>query len=223
MPCLARLTSWETTNSPIGDSNKRTSSVKLCKNTPEKGQVLCQDCLMRPEGGKYQTRMIHGTLMEPPPPDSHIYGSAWYWQRVAKHGDPSSEWLEAAQKAQAAAEELCKRNGYSAWQVQRPSAWGLEEMKKKTVAKAKEPLSQVQEKKGTLLETFAPIKVVYEESEKAPEKLPTDTCKIWRDTFGEITVWISENGLVFDEDTTGQPGELIGHCVKGEFIALEES
>jgi hypothetical protein len=231
MLCLARLTSWEKTNSPIGDSNKRASYIKLCKNTPEKGQVLCQDCLLRPEGGKYQTRMIHGTLMEPPCADSHIYGSQWYWERVAKHGDPQdTEWLQAAQEAQAAGEERCKKAGYSPWQVQRPNAWRLEEMKKKAAAKAKEAaevrLSQVKEKKGTLLEKFAPIKVVYEESDKAPEKLPTDTCKIWRDTVGEMNVWITENGLVFDEDTTGHPGELIGRCVKGtacEFIGLDES
>jgi hypothetical protein len=227
MPCLARLTSWETTNAPIGDSNKRASIVKLCKNTPQKGQILCDECLQRPEGGKYQTRMIHGTLMEPPCADSHLYGSMWYWERVAKHGDPAPEWLERAAAAQEAAEELCKKEGYTAWRVQRPSAWSLEEMKKKASAKAKEAaavrLSQVTEKKGTLLEKFAPIKVIYEESEKAPEKLPTDTCNIWRDTVGEMAVWITESGLVFDEDTTGQPGELIGRRVRGEFIGLDES
>lgn len=225
MPCLARLTSWETTNSPIGDSNKRASIVKLCKNTPQKDQILCDECLQRPEGGKYQTRMIHGTLIEPPCRDSHLYGSQWYWERVAKHGDPPSEWIKRAQDAQGAAEELCKRAGYSPWQVQRPSAWALEEMKKKATTKAKEAavarISSVTEKKGTLLEKFAPIKVIYEESEKAPEKLPTDTCKIWRDTIGDMNVWITESGLVFDEDTTGHAGELIGRRVGGEFIGFD--
>lgn len=219
MPCLARLTSWETTNSPIGDSNKRASIVKLCKNTPQKGQLLCDECLQRPECGKYQTRMIHGTLMEPPCNDSHLYGSQWYWERVAKHGDPNNtDWIERANAAQVKAEEVCKKEGYKPWKVQRPSAWSLEEMKKKATIKAKE-VAQV--RKGTLLEKFAPIKVIYEESEKAPEKIPTDICKIWKDTINEKNVWISEHDLVFDEDTTGQPGEFIGHLVKGVIIGLD--
>ena len=100
-------------------------------------------------------------------------------------------------------------------------------MKKKATAKAKEAanvrLSKVSEKKGTLLEKFAPIKVIYEESEKTPEKLPTDTCKIWREVVGDMNVWITENGLVFDEDTTGNPGELIGRRVEGEFVGLDET
>lgn len=224
MACLARLTDFETTK-----SKEEACHVKLCKNIPEKGELLCQGCLLRPETGKRQTSIIHGTLLEPPCADSHIYGSIWYWE----HESHDTEWIQAAQEAQAAAEELCERAGYSPWRVQRPSAWRLEEMKKKAAAKAKEStaltqvrLSQVTEKKGTLLEKFAPIKVVYEESDKAPEKLPTDTCKIWRDTVGDMNVWITESGLVFDEDTTGQPGELIGRRVKGtasEFIGLDES
>ena len=226
--CLSRLTSWETTNSPIGDSNKRASIIKLCKNTPQKGQILCDECLQRPEDGKYQTRMIHGTLMEPPSPNSHVYGSQWYWERVAKYGDPKDiEWIARAIEAQKEAEELCKRVGYTVWQVQRPGEWSLEDMKKKATAKAKEAanvrLSKVNEKKGTLLEKFAPIKVIYEESEKTPEKLPTDTCKIWREVVGDMNVWITENGLVFDEDTTGNPGELIGRRVEGEFVGLDET
>jgi hypothetical protein len=226
MACLARLTSWEKTNSPIGDSNKRASILKLCKNTPEKGSSLCQECSGRPESGKYQTRMIHGLLTEPPCDDSHMYGSTWYWERVAKHGDPlDTVWLAGAKEAQAAGEEICLRLGLRPWMVQSPSNRSLEEMrqkkKEKDVAAAAARLTVV-EKKGTLLEKFAPIKVIYEESAEPPEKLETDSCKIWKDSLGEIEVWITEFGLVFDTDTTGGIGELMGYMKEGELIGVGE-
>jgi hypothetical protein len=71
--------------------------------------------------------------------------------------------------------------------------------------------------KGTLFEKFAPIKVVYEESDKAPEKMATDTCVIKKEMLNDSPVWISENGLVFDCDTTGEPGLLIGWMTDGKF------
>ena len=71
--------------------------------------------------------------------------------------------------------------------------------------------------KGTLFEKFAPIKVVYEESDKAPEKMATDTSVIKKEILNDSPVWISENGLVFDCDTTGEPGLLIGWMTDGKF------
>jgi len=109
--------------------------------------------------------------------------------------------------------------------VQSPSNRSLEEMrqkkKEKDLAAAAARLTVV-EKKGTLLEKFAPIKVIYEESVEPPEKLETDSCKIWKDSLGEIEVWITEFGLVFDTDTTGGIGELMGYMKEGELIGVGE-
>lgn len=230
--CLARLTSWERTNSPIGNSNKRASIVKLCKNVPRTG-LLCDDCSTRPQDGKYQTKMCHGILTDPPCDSSHLYGSTWYWERVAKHGDPMDEgWLETAQEAQEAAEEWCLAAGHRPWRVQRPSEGGLEEMRVKKakadkVAAAKrvasaaaqqEQREQREQKQQSLNKFVVPIKVIYEESAKPPETLPTDTCEIWEEVVNDVAIWVAENGLVFEKcETTGEPGALLGRRVNGEF------
>lgn len=209
MKCLARLTSWETTNSPIGESNKRSSSIKLCKNTPQKG-ILCEECSNRPTSGKYQTRMLHGLLTEPPPSDSHVYGSTWYWQRVSKYGDPiDTSWISSAKEAQRLGEERCALAGCSGWKIKRPDTIELEKMKHKKVSYT------LKESKGTLLESFAPVKVMYEESDKVPEKLPTDTVRITKKCVGDIYMWITESGMVFDCDSLGEPGEYMGRMVDG--------
>ena len=44
--------------------------------------------------------------------------------------------------------------------------------------------------------------------------------KIRKETYGESSVWIAENGMVFDCDTTGEPAELIGRHVDGDFVDL---
>ena len=71
--------------------------------------------------------------------------------------------------------------------------------------------------KGTLYEKFAPIKVIYEESEKNPEKLITDSSIIKKEKICGVEVWVAENNMVFDCDTTGEPGEFLGRLVDGEF------
>jgi uncharacterized protein YlaI len=226
--CLARLTSWGKYTCTIGESYKHASIVKICRNIPEKGKNLCQECEERPIEGKYQSRICHGLLTDPPCDASHIYGSEWYWQQVAMYGDPEDkDWILKAQKAQTEAEEFCVP--LKAWKVQRPSAIELKEiqMKKKEQNKAVAAASAKTrlEKKGTLLEKFAPIRVMYEESSKVPEKMPTDTCRLWKDVIGGVDVWVSEAGHVFDCDTTGQASELLGRMVKNaegveEFVEI---
>ena len=216
MKCLARLTSWETTNSPIGESNKRASIIKLCKNTPQKG-ILCEECLNRPTGGKYQTRMLHGVLTEAPPEDSHVYGSNWYWQRVSKHGDPFDKtWISSAKESQRQGEELCASVGRSGWKIKQPDAIELEEMKQKKV-------SPVPKERVTLLDSFAPVKVKYEESAKLPETLPTDRVSISKKCIGSIDMWITESGMVFDCDSLGEPGEYMGRMVNGSLVVPTDS
>ena len=220
MACLARLTNWEKTNSPIGTSNKRASIVRLCKNIPQKGN-LCEECLKRPTDGKYQSRMMHGLLTERIPDHSHIYGSMWYWERVFKHGDPSSEWLIKAEKAQKEGENV--KGGFV---VQRPSVKEMEMRKTKkasvvpaataTATTATATTATATATKGTLFEKFAPIKVLYQESDKDPEMMSTDTCTIKKVVVRGVECWVADM-LVFDCDTTGEPGEYIGMMIDGEF------
>jgi len=225
--CLARLTSWERTNCAIGASNKRASIVKICRNIPEKGYSICQNCSERPNDGKYQTRMLHGRLTEEPCEASHIYGSSWYWQQVAMYGETEDkDWIAEALKAQKEAEEFCgsidPAGVTKAWKVQRPGQKELVEMQKRKkkenkevaaarVAAVKEKDSEKDKaKKGTLLESFPLIRVMFQESEKTPQKLPTDSCPIWKDVKEGVDVWVSESGYIFACDSTGGVGEFLG-------------
>jgi hypothetical protein len=154
-----------------------------------------------------QSRMLHGLLTEEPPKDSLVYGSRAYWELV-KSDIPDKGWLIEACKAQEQAEERCGRQGLVPWMVQRPDGMS-EEMKKKVV---------VPVQKGSLLEKFPKIRTMYEESEKAPEKVEIDACSIRKEVYDDISVWISAEGHVFDCDTTGEPGEFMGMMIDGDLV-----
>jgi hypothetical protein len=202
--------------------------VVLCKNVPKDADgTLCEECMARPLDGKYQDRILHGLLTEPIPEISRIYGGPWYWDQIHINfleGEPNKEWLAAALESQRLAEEFC---GPGAWKVQRPSARVSQMRKsmasaKRANAKVKKlPVAKEKEKvTGTVLASFSPIKVMYEESITEPVKLATDTMNIRKEIFGDIQVWITANGLVFDCDTTGDPSALIARYIDGEFLEL---
>jgi hypothetical protein len=221
--CLARLTDWEKTRILVGPSH--VSFARLCKNPVRNDESLCEECSMRGlQGCIYtQSRMIHGLLTQEPPKDSLIYGSKGFWKLVKEYGMPGlaeaeaeeeaeDSWLAAAIAAQEEGERRCFARGLDPWLVQRPAHMS-EEMVKKVVPKVAAPGA-----KGTILAVFPQIRTMYEESDKPPEKLETDTCKIHKEVFGDIPVWISESGHVFDCDTTGEPGEFMGMMVDGELV-----
>lgn len=227
--CLARLTKWNKTTSCLAKC-MTAARVVLCKNVPKDAEsTLCDECLARPLDGKYQDRILHGILTEPIPEISRIYGGPWYWDQIDKHfpdGEPDDkQWLAAALEAQRLAEEFC---GPGAWKVQRPNARILQMRKSMATAKranskakAKITVPLIKEKVvGTVLASFSPIKVIYEESIAEAVKLPTDTMKIRKENYGDIEVWITEDGMVFDCDTTGEAADLIARYVDGDFTAL---
>jgi hypothetical protein len=224
--CLARLTKWNKTTSRLAPC-MTACRIVICKNVPNEAEGnLCEECLARPLDGKYQDRILHGLLTEPIPEISRIYGGPWYWDQIGLHfpnGEPDDkQWLSLAVEGQRLAEEFC---GPGAWKVQRPNVRELQMRKNMAVAKkgkvkAKGPASANAKVVGTVLATFSPIKVIYEESLAPPVKLPTDSMKIRKEIFGNIAVWITENGLVFDCDTTGEPAELIARYVDGDFTDL---
>ena len=220
--CLARLTKWSKTTSRLAPC-MTAARVVLCKNNASEGP-LCSVCLARPLDGRFQDRILHGLLTDPIPEISRIYGGPWYWDQIEKHfpdGEPDDkEWLMAAVESQRLAEEFC---GPDAWKVQRPNARVLQ-MRKCVAsvkrANAKVKITTKERVVGTVLATFSPIKVLYDESIEEPVKLATDSMPIRKETHGDMTVWITENGLVFDCDTTGEPSELIARYVDGEFVDL---
>ena len=142
---------------------------------------------------------------------------------------PDPAWLLKAKVAQREAEEWCRPFG-TPWKVQRVSMEEIEEMKKASAkTKVAKPKAEAKEKEkdvplkaaGTLLQTFVPIKVMYEESGKPIEKVQTDSMAMWKEETDTGPVWITETGLVFDCASNGEPGQLIAKYVKGEIVALD--
>ena len=76
-------------------------------------------------------------------------------------------------------------------------------------------------KPGTLLNIFYKVDKKYEEAAADPVMLETDSYRILKQKIGDIEVWISENGMVFDcEDGSGKIGEWIGRYVNEEFVEI---
>lgn len=234
--CIARLTNWDKTCGKLGNCFSA-SYIVLCKKDAMDGEVICEGCMERPTEGKYQTRMRHGLLTDPIPEYSSLYGSPIFWQKLKKNGIPleslDSAWMSAAQAAQAAAEALCEKEGYVPWKVQRPSDKEIElsmarkavlkvrERAKKSVASSAEttkpPVTQTPTTKP-LLQSFALIKRFYQESEKPIVTMPTDTMDMRKETVGDKEVWITDDGMVFSCDTTGDADDLIGRYEGGEIV-----
>ena len=216
--CLARLTNWDKTSCRLAPC-MTASRVMVCKNVPMNASPLCQKCMERPLDGKYQSRMMHGLLTEPIPEGSKLYGGPWYWLQVDKHGDPKEkEWLSSAIESQKVAEEWC---GAGAWKVQRMSAKDVqmaseEKARRRGKAKAK---ANANAKKHLQTHTIA-TRLVYKESIDAPVMMQTDSYTLRKEVYGDMEVFISQNGMVFESDD-GEPGELIARYVKGEFVDLD--
>ena len=231
--CLARLTSWSKTSERLAKC-MTASRVIICKNTPEGDSLICEYCKARPVDGKYQTRMIHGLLTEPISEASRLYGSPWYWMQVDKHGEPTNKkWLAAAIASQAAAEEMVRAMGGKPWKVQRMGVKEMEMRKRKADgAKAKAAAAAaaasaaaaaapaVVKKAGTLLNIFYKVDKKYEEAAADPVMMETDSYRIRKQKIGEMEVWISENGMVFDCGDGGKIGEWIGRYANEEFVEI---
>lgn len=210
--CLARLTSWDGTKGPFGSSTKCATFIQLCKRIPREG-LLCDYCKERPLESKYQTRMCHGLLTEPPCEASTIYGSNYYWIRADQYGEPGQSWKLSAHKAQCKAEAHCRAAGFEPWRVQRPTEEEIEDMKgrKKTLALTTKPSGSEPPQKTTLMKHIPVIDTFYEETTKEPEKLPTDSMNIVKKVLKEDEgpVWVTETGLVFAVGSTGEPTKLL--------------
>ena len=163
--------------------------------------------------------MIHGLLTEEIPEYSHIYGSAWYWEKTRKFGEPSADWVVAAEEAQAAAEAWCADAGLAAWRVQRPSDSDVEEMvRKKSAAVQKKKAdgrvaTTLREEpatiKGTLLASFPVIDKQFVETSEEPLAARAFEASMWKEERDGAEVWVFENGAVFSVGATGRPARRI--------------
>jgi len=217
--CLARITNWEKTNFLIAPRT-RVSCVAICRNTPEEGLDLCKRCLTRNIGGKNQTPMIHGLLYEPIPEYSRVYGSPWYFEKVREHGEPEPSILKEAIEATKAAEEwLFGAKGAKGSQTTQSLSNNKEEMPVKKITKQRVVKAKEKEKVPVVQKIPLLIKVLYEESPKPPQRLPTDSYTAELKDISGTKVWIVA-GRVFDSTPSGEIGELIGKYVDGEFLDL---
>jgi hypothetical protein len=87
-------------------------------------------------------------------------------------------------------------------------------------AVATKPAPAVAKKAGTLLNIFYKVDKKYEEAAPDPVMMETDSYRIRKQKVGEIEVWISENGMVFDCEDGGKIGEWIGRYVNEEFVEI---
>jgi hypothetical protein len=75
-------------------------------------------------------------------------------------------------------------------------------------------------KAGTLLNIFYKVDKKYQEAAADPVMMETDSYRIRKQKVGDIEVWISENGMVFDCEDGGKIGEWIGRYVNEEFVEI---
>lgn len=216
MSCLARLTNWNKNHWEICPRRVATL-VKTCPNQAEPGTNLCERCSRREEGGRAQSMAIHGLLTDPIPEFSHIYGGPWFWKWVEKvNGDIPEDWILEAEKAQEEAETFCEKEGYKPWRLIN----GTQENSKEEMPKLKlklKPLPKAEDLPKAAKLPFKPITKFYSETKDEPEKLETDTQKIWKEKHDGKEVWKCETGHIF-EDNDGKPGKFIGKYIDDEFI-----
>jgi hypothetical protein len=62
----------------------------------------------------------------------------------------------------------------------------------------------------SVLKSFPIIKKVYNESEKQPETLETDTQKLWKEVVDGKERFVCEQGLIFEIGMDGEPGDYVG-------------
>ena len=97
MRCISRVTD-DTYSQKFGNNHNKFYIECRC-NLPTTSDI-CSRCMDK--SGKVQTsrKFNHGTIHEPIPDSSHIYGSKWYYDAVKKYGEPSNDSITLAQQYQ---------------------------------------------------------------------------------------------------------------------------
>jgi len=147
--CLGRRTNERLL---FGDGKHYFYTEERCKRKTAGG--LCSVC----DGG---AALEHGIVSEGIPPLSHIYGSAWYDLKRTVYGDPSSQDMAKAKKAQEVSSPVISPLTSSA-----ETASPTKTVKKRTF-KVAATVSQV----TTAPEVTAPVQVVPVKAKRQPKKV----------------------------------------------------
>lgn len=155
--------------------------------------------------------ILYGLLSEPFTNGCNIYGSPLFWKSL-EHGDLPDSWIEEAEEVEEEAKLRCKRAGLKFYELEVQSNTAeVEEMVKKPLPKP-ETIST----SNKIIQYTKKIDKVYQETADEPEKLATDTQKIWKETFENKEVWRCETGFVFLNENE-KPGKLLGRYVDDMF------
>lgn len=103
MPCLARFTRSET-RLPFRDGKHWFHMEEVCWAECE--GTVCTKCSNKlGDTYKYhESRLFdHGLVNEPYTAGSHMFESAWYFEKIKTYGEPTEETKEIAMRAQRAA------------------------------------------------------------------------------------------------------------------------
>ena len=95
MPCISRVTN-DTYSQKFGNNHNKFYVEMRC-NLPASSDI-CSKC--KDKTSKIQTshKFDHGTINDPIPDISHIYGSKWYYDAVKKYGEPSKDSIAFAEE-----------------------------------------------------------------------------------------------------------------------------
>ena len=99
--CIARIATAKSVNY-FGDGKHRYYLELRCDRLCKSNTELCTNCEKKnPNTRTQDTRTFdHGTVLEPIPDKSHIYGGLWYNTHVSKWGTPSAEHIQVAEQHQ---------------------------------------------------------------------------------------------------------------------------
>jgi len=97
MLCISRITD-DVYSQKFGNGHHKFYIELRCNNTTTSD--ICSKCSDKTGKVQHSRKFNHGTIHEPIPDNSHIYGGKWYHDSVKKYGMPSNESIEFAEKYQ---------------------------------------------------------------------------------------------------------------------------
>ena len=156
MRCISRITD-DTYSQKFGNNHNKFYIEFRC-NLPC-DDLICSKCVDK--SGKVQTsrKFNHGTIYEPIPDISHIYGSKWYHNAVKKYGEPSNDSITLAEKYQLDARKESEINEEKVIRV-RPKALKAEYITKE-VSMPTHIETKMEEIEGDKIEYIKLVKITH--------------------------------------------------------------
>ena len=97
MLCISRITD-DVYSQKFGNGHHKFYIELRCNNTTTSD--ICSKCTDKTGRIQHSRKFNHGTIHDPIPDISHIYGGKWYHDSVKKYGTPTKESIEFAEKYQ---------------------------------------------------------------------------------------------------------------------------